>query len=278
MKRSTVHTLMLLITIASGLSTAVTKAATTPWQKADHIKVRMLTDVDALGSGSVFYAGFEFVPDEHWHVYWRNPGDSGMPISIDWDLPEGMESIKIVWPIPKKIPFGPLTNFGYEGQLVLPVQLKSSRVAAENVQLKARVNWLVCKDSCIPGSASFSLALAQGKLKQDIASQKLLQPFLSQEAASLPLISGSLVEQEHELTLELYAAKAIFKEAKNIQFFPINESLFESGAETKIRWKNNVITLTQKKSESFYKIPKIVQGLLVVDENKALEFTFNTQP
>src|SRR5690606_31304186 len=99
-------------------------------------------------------------------VYWLNPGDSGMPISVDWTLAENTQAIKQIWPIPEKIPFGHLTNYGYEGSVIIPTRMHSNVTAQTDVTFSAAARWLVCKESCIPGSASLSLSLPAGEVAQ----------------------------------------------------------------------------------------------------------------
>jgi thiol:disulfide interchange protein DsbD len=59
-----------------------------------------------------------------WHVYWQNPGDSGLPTTIDWKLPAGFTAGPIQWPAPHALPAGPLINYGYEGEVLHLIDLK----------------------------------------------------------------------------------------------------------------------------------------------------------
>ncbi|MFM6991524.1 MAG: protein-disulfide reductase DsbD family protein [Rhodoferax sp.] len=97
-----------------------------------------------------------------WHTYWKNPGDSGLATEFHWTLPPGLQASPIQWPTPRKITIGRLANFGYEGQVLLPVRVTMAphfRLASGSkdlaVQLKA--SWLVCKTECIPQEGQFEL-------------------------------------------------------------------------------------------------------------------------
>jgi thiol:disulfide interchange protein DsbD len=96
---------------------------------------------------------FEIIPG--WHLYWRNPGDSGEAPRIDWSLPAGWQAGAIQWPVPKRIPVGPLTNYGYEDQVTLLVPLEGDLTGAGPIT--ARLDWLVCEVECIPESAVLAL-------------------------------------------------------------------------------------------------------------------------
>ena len=268
----------LFMVLSIGLMAAnATYAAATAWQQADHLQVRLISELETLSPKGTFHLGVEFKPEEHWHVYWRNPGDSGMPISVSWELPTGLTALKTLWPIPAKIPFGHLTNYGYEGPLVLPVRFKGDALASNGVTVKAQVSWLVCKDTCVPGSASFELPLSVGQRQVNAATGPVMHRFIQQEPNPLLLMQGELAQTPSQLSLTLYAKHTVFKNAQSVVFFPINEGVFESGAKPQIRWKRNFITLTQNKADTFYKVPKTLSGLLVVDGRQAWEFEFMTQ-
>lgn len=247
-------------------------AAATPWQQADHIQVRLLSSVDTLSPESTVFLGLELKPDEHWHVYWKNPGDSGMPIKFSLHDSSALKKEKLLWPIPEKIPFGELTNFGYEGQLILPMQVKVSEVDDTTV-IKSDASWLVCKESCIPGKASFELQLPKGQSVKVAAEEPAIRRFAAQDAQVLPLMQGQLRDEGEHLAIELFARKPIFKDRSEIEFFPVNESLFSASAKPEMKWKNNFLQLKQKKSDSFFSVPELVGGLLVID-GQAWEFSF----
>jgi thiol:disulfide interchange protein DsbD len=97
--------------------------------------------------------------DPHWHTYWQVPGDSGLPTTIKWALPEGWSAGPIQWPVPQRLAAGPLMNFGYEGEILLLTRLTppANVKPGDTVTLQARADWLICKDVCIPESGSFAL-------------------------------------------------------------------------------------------------------------------------
>ena len=98
---------------------------------------------------------------EGWHTYWRNPGDTGLPTTIEWKLPAGVQAGPIDWPAPHALAVGPLVNYGFEGEVLLPTTLAIPADAKPGSELAiaARVEWLVCKETCIPEGADLTLAL-----------------------------------------------------------------------------------------------------------------------
>ena len=95
-----------------------------------------------------------------WHTYWVNPGDSGLATSFEWTLPAGWTAPKPYWPMPERIPVGPLMNFGYEGDLWLPLAVELPAHVRDGVYpIRAQLRWLMCSDVCIPGEAAVGLEL-----------------------------------------------------------------------------------------------------------------------
>jgi thiol:disulfide interchange protein DsbD len=115
---------------------------------------------EGVAGGQPVWLGLKIEHQPHWHTYWKNPGDSGLPTTLEWQLPAGVKAGDIEWPTPGKLPIGPLLNYGYEGTLLLPVALTvPAGFKGETVDVKLHAEWLVCKDVCIPQSGDFALQL-----------------------------------------------------------------------------------------------------------------------
>jgi len=115
--------------------------------------------------GTTLWLGLRFDLIPQWHVYWRNPGDSGEAPRVDWTLPAGWQAGDIHWPVPERIPVGPLVNYGYEDtvSLLVPVSVPPDAASgARDVRIDADVTWLVCKVECIPQDGRVSLQLPVG--------------------------------------------------------------------------------------------------------------------
>ena len=119
---------------------------------------------DGVQIGKTFWLGLQLQHTSEWHTYWRNPGDSGLPTQIEFKLPPGLEVGPVLWPLPKKLSAGTLTNYGFEGDALLAVAVKvtSSYRAQINGQLPVQLhaNWLVCRLECIPQEGDFTMQFA----------------------------------------------------------------------------------------------------------------------
>jgi thiol:disulfide interchange protein DsbD len=96
-----------------------------------------------------------------WHTYWINPGDAGEPTRMEWKLPEGWQAAPIQWPYPKRLPVGPLMDYGYDTEAVLLMDVTAPMTAkpGETVTLGGHASWLVCSEVCVPEDAEVSMAL-----------------------------------------------------------------------------------------------------------------------
>ena len=131
-----------------------------PSVKTEHVVAQLLPEKTAAQPGKPITIGLQLRMIPHWHTYWKNPGDSGLPTKIQWVLPEGWKSGAIQWPYPKPLPIGPLTNYGYEDEVVLLSELTPpANAPAGNATIKAKAEWLVCKDICIPEKGELDIAL-----------------------------------------------------------------------------------------------------------------------
>ena len=142
-------------------ASAIAAAAESEPARGPHVEALLVTEHDTVAPGQPFVAALVLRPDRGWHSYWQNPGDTGLPTRIEWRLPEGAEAGAIQWPAPERIAFGDLTNYGYHGEVVLPMTISPGADLAPGgaFELAGRARWLVCDDVCIPGSAELALTL-----------------------------------------------------------------------------------------------------------------------
>jgi thiol:disulfide interchange protein/DsbC/DsbD-like thiol-disulfide interchange protein len=148
--------LLMLVMMAAGVR--VSGAA--PVRTA-HVEAELVAERTALVPGRTNTVALRLVMERGWHTYWQNPGDSGLPTTLAWKLPEGLSAGPIQWPAPRALPVGPLVNYGYEGQVLLlnDITTVPDFLSGKTVTLSARADWLVCKEICIPEGADLTLTL-----------------------------------------------------------------------------------------------------------------------
>ncbi len=133
------------------------------------VKARIVADVGAIVPGKEFRVGVLLKMAPGWHTYFREPGDSGLATSIRWDLPKGfIIAGDLQWPKPIQDtePGGLKVNVYKEEVLLMASIAPPADIADPQVVLRAKVKWLACKESCIPGEAEVSLALPVAQTDQ----------------------------------------------------------------------------------------------------------------
>ncbi len=128
--------------------------------KTAHTTVTLVSDHDAVAPGAALQLGLRFRMAPGWHIYWKNPGDAGIPPQLEWTLPQGIAAGPIAWPTPARNAEPPLTTYGYSGEVLLPVAVTGAGAAPLEVKLHA--SWLVCDKICVPEEGDFQLHLPAG--------------------------------------------------------------------------------------------------------------------
>ncbi|MBY0455542.1 MAG: thioredoxin family protein [Burkholderiaceae bacterium] len=131
-----------------------------------HVRAELIAHApEGLAPGQPLWLGLQISHQKDWHTYWQNPGDSGLPTELRWQLPAGLEVGDIAWPVPHPIRIGTLVNYGYEGEVLLAAPLhvtpafKAPLVGAGEVMVRLHASWLVCRVECIPEEGDFALPL-----------------------------------------------------------------------------------------------------------------------
>ncbi len=121
----------------------------------------LAADTSAVAPGKPFTVGVPLKMAPGWHTYWQWGGDSGAPTKIEWELPEGFKAGAIQWPLPMpRADEGDQLTYVYEGETMLLVEITPpANLPGNEAVLRAKLRWLVCKESCIPGDAEVSLTL-----------------------------------------------------------------------------------------------------------------------
>jgi thiol:disulfide interchange protein len=216
-----------------------------------------------VGPGQPVWVGLQIAHQPEWHTYWKNPGDSGLPTTFAWTLPPGIEAGEVAWPVPKKIPVGPLANYGYEGTVLLPVPLtvtpafKPSPFGDAEIKLKA--SWLVCKKECIPEDGNFTLKLpvrSTTALNADA-----FQAAFNAQPRELKAVAQARVEGQ-TLQLSVPGLPASIA-GKQLEFFPETGEVIEPAGAWTQAWKGNVWTASVPLSPHRSESPSLMPIVLV---------------
>jgi thiol:disulfide interchange protein/DsbC/DsbD-like thiol-disulfide interchange protein len=133
--------------------------------QTDQVRAELVAHApQGLTPGAPVWLGLRLKHQPHWHTYWKNPGDSGLPTTLTWTLPAGLQAGDIAWPTPQKIRIDTLVNLGYEGEVLLPVPVTVAPdfkpgPLARDVTVQLSAMWLVCREECIPQEGQFTLRI-----------------------------------------------------------------------------------------------------------------------
>ena len=214
-----------------------------------------------LVPGEPAWLGLAIKHQPHWHSYWKNPGDSGMATKLRWTLPEGVSAAEIEWPTPQRLPVGPLINYGYEGELLLPVALAlSPAFTAGALDVKLSAEWLVCKDVCIPQSGEFALRVPVGATPQ-VAHAAAFERTRVARPQALAGVTALARVQAQALTVEVNGLPAPW-EGKAIEFFAEDAGVIDHAARIEQRWGGGSlhlrVPLSAQRSESPQPMPAVL--------------------
>lgn len=136
--------------------------------KTDYATVELISENSAIVPGQSFNLAVHFDLAEHWHIYWQNPGASGLAPELTWELPEGVEAGAIQWPVPERFSLGGLVNYGYEDEVtfIVPMTASESLQSGEELMLKLELFFLICEEACLPAVADLELKLPVAETAQ----------------------------------------------------------------------------------------------------------------
>ena len=183
------------------------------------VQVRMFADVPSVVAGSHFRLAVLLEQQEGWHTYWKSPGEIGLPTRIEWTLPEDWHAAPFEFPVPLRFEQDGIVSYGYDGQVLLFSDVSVPEGAlAGSVILEAKVNWLVCEISCIPGQANLKLPIivlqAGGLASAPSARSVLIDHFAAQHPVEPTSIEGFSIEAS--LSVAAVKAEQPFKAAIRI--------------------------------------------------------------
>jgi DsbC/DsbD-like thiol-disulfide interchange protein len=237
--------------------------------RRDHIDVRLVAEHTQVVPGQQTQLAIHFEPDPDWHVYWRNPGDSGLRPEVVWHS-DAMQVGELNWAYPEAIPVAHMTNYGFH-ELVLPAKAQVAKNANGELEVKAKVEWLVCQEACIPGDAELSLTLNSAEqATQDEEVAGLLSKWQMKMPRELGVLGATAKLENKQLALDIFANQLVFEKAEEVQVFVENLDLVRYDAPEEIKWKRNRLLWKQNLSEYFSgEQPSSVDIVIVVDHVRA---------
>lgn len=253
-----------LLLLALGLGPAAAQSLRAP---PDLVKASLVAEPASVQGAEPFTVAVRMVMKPGWHVYWRNPGDSGLPPEVTWTLPAGFSAGPLRWPAPERIPVATLMNFGYAGEAVLLAQITPppSLDPAVPARLTAKLSYLVCETECVPGSAELALTLPIGPGGADPRNRALFE----RARAAIPIAApwpARLSSEGDDLVLNLDAPGLKPETIRAAAFFPYSETAIENAAEQVLRIDGVGLHLALRRASPKEPAPRSLPGVLTISE------------
>jgi thiol:disulfide interchange protein DsbD len=241
-----------------------------------HLHVQLVFRKAELYPSSGDHGGLYFKLEPGWHVYWKNPGDSGEPPHIRWTLPEGVTAGPLQFPPPKRLPLGPLMDFGYENEVLFPFRLEFAKSVKPGIAvLRAKVDWLVCREVCIPGKAELEID------RKIVAISPMVEPdagpgaeIWKRLAVLLPDALPSNYRAFFQPTKDGFrlSIETGQRETEAV-FFPADQDILDNPAPQKLTPTAKGIILDLKKDANLTANPAQLNGVLELSGGRAFELT-----
>lgn len=229
--------------------------------RSPHVIATLVAERDAVQPGKPLVAGVRLVMDPGWHTYWHNPGDAGLPTRASWTLPDGFSAGELQWPRPGRFNTGPLVSFGYEEEVLLPVQVRvPDEVAGRQVTLAARVSWLECQQVCVPGKADVALTLP---VRHETAPSPEAELFAAtRERLPRPADEWRFSTSVGETSIELAVTPPGGVTLEEAYFYPVTRRLLDYSKPQRLRSSESGIVLTLPRDSKGSAVERL-EGVLV---------------
>jgi thiol:disulfide interchange protein DsbD len=229
----------------------------------------LIGEMRAVTPGSSFLVALRLELQDGWHTYWRNPGDSGQPAVIAWTFPPGFRASEILWPSPDRFPYGEFMNFGYEGEVLLPVEISVPEhyPAGQNFTLRAEARWLVCRDICISEQGVFEIDILC--VKDDVQTDARWNESFARVRGELPVVFPEVVGFEFDverLSLTIPRDLLSDQELMDIWLYPYEWGIIDHAAEQKITVSSERGVLAVRRGELPDTQIRAFEGVLVFEE------------
>lgn len=237
---------------------------------ASHAKISLISETNSFQAGQSSWVGVLFDLEKGWHIYWVNPGDSGEPPKVQWQLPPGFQAKEIRWPTPVRLGTGTVIDYGYEGRVLLPVRMQAPAdyKAGQPVTLSADIRYLICREVCIPAKGQASLTIPSGNAASGATDRQLFQTTFADSPK--PWSSGWKAQANDAggfflLSLETGSS------ASQASFFPLEEDQIDNAAAQNVTATARGVQIKLKKSDQLVKPISILKGVVVFGPGRAFE-------
>jgi thiol:disulfide interchange protein DsbD len=232
-------------------------------------KARILSNGYSADKDSSIQIGVLIELANGWHIYWKNPGDSGIPTSVECNIPSDIQATQLQWPIPKAFEFEGLVSYGYEDQVLFITDIflpKNDKTQIINIT--AIIKSLLCRDICIPFDTLINFTI---NLQEDYSADGTTKKLFEQTKKSLPTKADSkglsAKIKSEQIYLRIDKSSDYYLHNSLMNFIPYENGLFKNTLSQNLVRENNYIELVLEADPFRTKVPKELYGLLISNSN-----------
>ena len=233
------------------------------------VEAELISEQSSIQAGQPFWLGIKLDVEHEWHIYWKNPGDAGVPPAVSWNLPDGFTAGPLLWPSPERFVSNDFTGYGYHDQVMLLVQVTPPEdlQAGQEIKLSGEVEWVACSDMCVPGFKTVDITLISANEAVPSAQKSLLA--LEKAKQRLPRSIWAVRACQQGDLIELEISSAPNRQLLTASFIPNDHGVINDGAEQKLEFNEKEpgrYVLRLQRSEDPVGEASALQGLLVLTE------------
>ena len=231
-----------------------------------HVQARLIAEAKSVRPGSRFCVAVALTMEEGWHIYWKNPGDSGLPTTVEWHLPEGFSAGKIQWPYPQRFETSGIVSFGYENEVCLltdmraPVTLETGTV----IEFSARVEWLSCREECVPEHADLSIKIPVRDQNPEL--NEKWAPYFKRTRNNLPMVCENwninASANGEKIVILAFPQGRVNRSSIDMFFFPEEEGIVDYAEPQTVEKLRNGFSVEIKRSKLSSNLPSRLKGVL----------------
>ncbi len=249
-----------VVSAAAVVLAVLSSAAAQSVAVTDHARTTLYAEAMGVAPGGTVRLALHQTLEKGWHVYWKNPGDSGLPLETLWTLPDGAGVSAVDYPTPERIEIGPLVNYGHEGEPVFLATLTApaNTPPGSAIDIALEATWLICAEICVPETGLFSLSIpVVADPAPDAVSAAI---FSAADAAAPPPAAAVFRIDAGVLAIE---AEGLAEGATGAYFFPEADNIVAPSAAQRFERRGDSVRLTASTSSAEADAP--LKGVILVE-------------
>ena len=246
-------------------------------QQQSLAEAKLVVDSYSLQNNSVISIGVLINLKDDWHIYWKNPGDSGLPTDIKFRLPNGISASDIKFPIPIVFESEEIINYGYSHQVLLISSLNIPKAYPQkDVFILANLTSLICKDVCIAFDTMLTISL---DLSKKYFAEKEVSDLFQKTKKILPQIKHNLqitaIDKSDSVYFRLYKTDELGLNIKSFEFYPYQPGAFKNQSIQTTKDEKDYLELVLEPDPFRIKNPTELSGIIILNENRNDVFELN---